>query len=131
MAVVLVVAVVLGFIGLTIVAHSRAPQGTVFRTDVRGPKVTFDGRPRLERGPRFRVMVGHTRKSARWVTVNPVQYASCSAGNTWNGRLCAKAALHLPVGMVDGRHVVLLGIGCAVVAAPVISAVIAPRRPRP
>ncbi len=102
----LVVAVVVVLAGLALLAHSGPAVGTVHGTDFRGPKVTIDGAPRMERGPQFRILVGDNRKTARWVKVNAVQYAGCAEGNRWNGTLCSKFALSLPeVPTLSGRTI--------------------------
>lgn len=115
----LIAAAVVAVIAFAVLAHGSPTVGTVYDTDVRGPKVTFDGRPEMERGPQFRIRVGETKKTARWVRVNPVQYASCAAGNQWNGTLCSKFELELPG--FSMRTAVLVGIGLAMAGVPAVA----------
>lgn len=129
----LVVAVVLALLGLAFITHTGpAGDAVVFATDVRGPKVTMDGGLHLERAPQLRILAGRSRKAARWRTVNPLQYASCSVGDRWNGQRCSAAAssgLQLPAGP-GTRQVLLLAVGVALAAVPAVT-LATNRRPRP
>lgn len=117
-AVAVVAALALTLLGLAALAHGRPTVSTVYDTDFRGPKVTVDGVPRVERAPQFRVLVGGSRKTARWIRVNPAQYASCAKGDRWNGVLCSKGELDLPAATLGARQSVLVVIGLAMVAVP-------------
>lgn len=116
--VVLALAAVVALVGLAVLAHGQPSQGSVYDTDARGPKVILDDGPHLERAPRFRLLVGTSRKSARWVEVNAVQYAGCDAGDRWNGQLCAKAAFDLGSIRPSGRAIALSLIGAAMAVTP-------------
>ena len=100
-------------------------------TDFRGPKITIDGGPQIERGPQYRVLIGASRKKARWVRVNVAQWAGCAEGDRWNGVLCSKFDLQLPQAPAVGtRQVVLLAVGAAMVAVPILAAVTSGKQQR-
>lgn len=119
----LIAAAVLVWIGFAVLGHDKPALGEVYDTDFRGPKITFDGMPQVERAPEFRIRVGASSKKARWVKVNIVQFTSCSEGNSWNGTLCSKFDLRLVSAPdVSGRTVTLILIGGAMVIVPLAAA---------
>lgn len=124
----LAVAAALVLVGLTALANGRPSVGKVYDTEARGPKITIDGRPQLERAPQFRIRVGDNSKSARWVQVNPVQYASCSEGDRWNGTLCSKLDINLTGSALAPRRVVLLLVALTMVTIPIVAAATGKRR---
>ena len=84
----------------------------------------------IDRAPRFRILVGDTRKKARWVEVNPVQYFGCGKGDEWTGRLCRKPKLARVTGAqqpMAGHTPFIAAIGAAMVAVPVVGALLASR----
>ena len=114
----LAAAAVLAVVGLAFLGHGRPAVGTVYVTDVRGPKVTFDGTPHVERGPELRIRVGSSRKTATWLRVNAAQYASCAVGAEWTGTLCRR--FELPKAAMTGRQTTLVLIGGAMVGVAAV-----------
>ena len=118
----LAVAALLVVVGLAVLAHGKPTVATVYATDARGPEVTFDGRPKVERGPQFRVLVGDSRKEARWKRVNLVQYTSCTKGDWWNGTLCSKSDFALPaLPGIGARGVALTAVCVVMVVVPLLA----------
>lgn len=114
----LIVAGVLAVVGFALLAHGKPAVGKVFATDLRGPKITIDGGPQIERPSQFRILVGDSRHKAQWVKVNAAQYASCATGDEWNGTICSKFDLEFTVPAVNLRW---MAAGAVLTAAGVIT----------